>query len=461
MVVKMARLANENLKLGQKLKALLWVYEWIFSTKTLLKKFIPTRIFNELVSSGMLESENFDVILSENTKPKKIYVYALTSDGLNFLKKHLPERTKANYLRNNLLVRQSLVHDLHIQAYIVRENLELLQGTTSRNLEAKWRRHTHKSNLNRKNQRWLRWKYDALCQDERLIAVEMERTDKVLAWEQAKNLYQSTHNATKKAKIYKRMVDFRDDLDIFLSKIQDFTSVKDEKLHVLVIICTSAEQVERYKKAIRSQFQYWQFNVEKRQPEKTQNDKATIRLPENIEFVVMPRAALTAIALPAEQRMVNETAYGRIKVQQKNLPQDLASKFARADEAKQKELLREIRDNATKAAVESVTEQIEQRIKAKYHEKLLARNRQINTLKREHEVLEAKINELKQELDELNTQNNTMQIELNEQLRHLKNMSAYISVHNMREDYEDFTKNRGWEQGLHPTLFIKDLVSEK
>ena len=81
------------------------------------------RVFNSLIKDGYLKNTFKDVILSQNTQSRKIYLYYLTEQAVQFLKASNHVNIKTDY-RPNTFSDQMLAHDLYLQAYLL-NNKEL------------------------------------------------------------------------------------------------------------------------------------------------------------------------------------------------------------------------------------------------------------------------------------------------------------------------------------------------
>lgn len=171
-----------------------------------------------------------DVLLSSGSRNEtKIYLYRLTNAGLKQVRAHFSELESVEYRVNNYAQGQ-IVHDLTVQAHILRENLSLFIATSTIDKQV-----THRRHKGRKDERWRKWRYDALAHDdERFIAIEVERRRK--------------EGADKAA---------------FLSKLRDFTDGKTgSKQHIAHIVCINESLAQFWQNAIKEPFQLhsWEKN---------------------------------------------------------------------------------------------------------------------------------------------------------------------------------------------------------
>ena len=354
----MARTPDTAKNDGQKLAALWQIYQMVFSTKTLLvPQTISARNFADLVRAGMIESTLKDVLLSTNTKPVRVYVYRLTSAGLRYLRQQMPDQADADYRPNNYQDKL-LVHDLYAQAYLVREGLNLVAGTSSIDKTATHRRH-------RGANRWRRWRYDALgADDARLVALEVERSRKN-----------------------------PDEANVFLSKVRDFIAGTGDKLHTVAIICTEPRIYDYWKARITRPFELWTWAAGSKEPQPTR-ETVQISNPERVEIVLMQRPELVSIALPEKAKAPK----GASRVVRPALLDRVRQAASQEDDEALRAIMAEIAAKASRSAVEAISAEIEAKGKAKAKTRLLQRNAQIRGLKREVETAARTIEELQTQL---------------------------------------------------------------
>lgn len=345
---------NEIRKMNEINYALFWIFEFIYTTKTLLAgNGISFRNFDFLVKERFIESDLVKVSLSPNTKKQNIYVYSLTDKGLNHLKANL---NLPNYNKNTY--ERTFTHDLIAQSYIKHKHFKLVAATSSIDKIA-----THAKFKATKNHRWRVWRYDALVTDDNfLYAIEVERHMKRGSLpDKMKSVQQQAR--TELARIAKEKAK-----NIFLSKIYDFLSGKSDnnKTHAVKIVCTEPRIANFWRENIAQEFEYWTFESGSTEPT-TRGNKKKIENIDLVEIVEFDRAQLETIALPENKRRSCSTPVGAVspKKEPRN-PNELVERVKRAvsDDDKLKRLLTRERDKVAKNTIERMYSEIE----AKLHE---------------------------------------------------------------------------------------------
>lgn len=342
-------------KKNEKIAALATIFEYGYSTKTLLRQKCSERNLAELISDGLIESVRKEILLSENTKRVTITVYRLQKSGLNLLRAENPDKFKSNYCGYSY-DENLLVHDLYLQSYLAREQLELVAATSSIDKLVAHRRHT-------KNVQWLTWRYDAIAKDDDSIyAIEVER-----------------HKKTPSNTAF------------FLSKLRDFLAgyKTGGKVHKVIIVATTPEMAAHYRKIITEPFDHCYYRVGEKKPYHSPI-RVKIQNPERIKIVLFTAAELRKIALPPEQRKPTDSAFGTLTPTKKPLrSREIANLTPE-----------EIRDKAEIRAVERLEADLAAKIRAKYHDELIARNRALRAAVYQNNELLAEISQLKEQLKE-------------------------------------------------------------
>lgn len=349
----MARPTNNEKKTAQKVAALLLLYEFGVSTRHLLRHHISHDNFQQLTKEKLIQALSKMLHLGGEERRRRVTVYEITAAGRQWLKRHSGADADLYRLRDDLIP-----HQLAAQAYIQREGWQLLAATSSIAKIVAHRRH-------KKNIHWQKWQYDALCESEDcLIALEIERTPK---------------KGIKK--------------DVMLSKLAEFLDGyrTDGKLHRVVIACETPALVETWEEAIRKGFDKYHYQTGTQEPVRT-GFPGIIKKPDLIDVVLFPLAAVRAIALPPEQRAATESGYGQVQVSRSRVRAsrlvDDVMAAAQAGEAALAAKITELQAASEQRAVERLTGDLQAKIKAEYHDRLIARNRAIKQA--QDEALEAK-----------------------------------------------------------------------
>lgn len=414
----MARKIDLEAKENQKKNALRWIFEFVFTTKTTLLQIISERNFNELVKEKLIASVSRDVLLSSGSRNEtKIYLYRLTSAGLKYVRTHFSELESVEYRVNNYIVGQ-IVHDLSVQAHILRENLTLFTATSSIDKEV-----THRRHKGRKDERWKKWRYDALAyDDERFIAIEVERRRK--------------EGADKAA---------------FLSKLRDFTDGKTgSKQHIAHIVCINESLAEFWQKAIKEPFQLhsWEKNfVSGKHELKAKLQTVKISEKAKIEIHVLGRSELVSTVLP-KAKISGDTKAGKVKAPQAERFSRKIDKLRAMSDEQLESALKEIEAKAHDKAIESVFEELEAKIEAKYSLRLKNRDKQLRNAISERDRAfqtiaerEAEIRELQREITAINCEN----MQLEKEIENLKSHHAHNTrqlIDSYKEEIEELKKSR-------------------
>lgn len=414
----MARKIDLEAKENQRKNALRWIFEFVFSTKTTLLQIVSERNFNDLVKEKLIMSVSRDVLLSQGSRNEtKIYLYKLTNLGLKYVRTHFSELETVEYRVNNYAQGQ-IVHDLSVQAHILRENLTLFTATSSIDKQV-----THRRHRGRKDERWKRWRYDALAyDDERFIAIEVERRRK--------------EGADKAA---------------FLSKLRDFTDGKTgSKQHIAHIVCINESLAEFWQNEIKKPFQLhtWEKNfISEKHELKAKLQTVKISERAKIEIHVLGRAELVSTVLPKAKRLSGDTKAGKVKAPETERFARKIDRLRAMSDEQLESALKEIEAKAHERAIESVFEEIEENIKAKYERRLKNRSEQLRSAIAElAEVTkiiaekEAEIKELKREITVFAIEN----MQLEKEIENLKSHHAHNTrqlIDSYKEEIEELKKS--------------------
>ncbi|OSI14485.1 hypothetical protein BV912_12535 [Neisseria dumasiana] len=399
--------------------ALKLVYEFGISTRQLMRHHISHDNFQTLTSNGFIEAMRKKVNIGGEA-PQQITVYEITKKGLNWLKKNSDISANRYRLRDDLIV-----HQLATQAYIQREGWKLLAAASSVAKTVAHRRHT-------KHIDWQKWQYDALCEvDEFLIALEIER---------------HTKSNVKK--------------NIMLSKLADFLKGyrTDGKIHRIVIACETEELVNQWKRAIEQGFDEYQYKTGTREPQAT-GHRGIIpgRERSRIDIIHLPLVSVRATALPPANRKATDSAYGHVTPSGKRKRASrLIDEVMAAAAAGEKTLaakITELQQKAEVRAVERLTDDLKAKIKAVYHDRLIARNRALKQAIDETEAAKAAkraAEAAKAELEETIEQYKETIADLELEYRNLeilyKRRGTYIYITNQQDTFKE------WCEEDNPTL---------
>lgn len=391
----MARKIDLEAKENQKKNALRWLFEFVFSTKTTLLQIISERNFNDLVKEKLIMSVSRDVLLSSGSRNEtKIYLYRLTNAGLKQVRAHFSELESVEYRVNNYAQGQ-IVHDLTVQAHILRENLSLFIATSTIDKQV-----THRRHRGRKDQRWQKWRYDALAfDDERFVAIEVERRRK--------------EGADKAA---------------FLSKLRDFTDGKTgAKQHIVHVVCINESLAQYWQNEIKKPFQLhtWEKNFISGKHElkaKLQTVKISERA--KIEIHVLGRSELVSSVLP-KAKLSGDTKAGKVKAPETERFARKIDRLRAMTDEQLENALKEIEAKAHNKAIESVFNELQAKIEAKYSLRLQNRSKQLKNAIAELAAANETIAERDQQIRELQREITTFAIENTRLEKHIENLESH------------------------------------